>query len=126
VARWRERAPEEIQSAGSRVGEGRDPSRHGRVVYRYALAGAADVDRALTIARTAQPAWGALSINERGARLEACAAEAGRRRGDLIAAMIVDGAKTVTAADVEVSETVDFARYHALTLCKPADELRDC
>src|SRR5207248_9485948 len=88
VARWRERAPEEIQSAGSRVGEGRDPSRHGRVVYRYALAGAADVDRALTIARTAQPAWGALSINERGARLEACAAELGRRRGDLIGAMI--------------------------------------
>jgi len=126
VARWRERAPEEIQSAGSRVGEGRDPSRHGRVVYRYALAGAADVDRALTIARTAQPAWGALSINERGARLEACAAELGRRRGDLIGAMIVDGAKTVTEADVEVSEAVDFARYYARTLWETADELGDC
>src|SRR5947207_12987696 len=126
VARWRARPPEEIPSPGSRVGEGHDPSRPGRVAYRYGLAGAADVDRALTIARSAQPAWGALSINERGARLEACAAELSRRRGDLIGAMIVDGAKTVTEADVEVSEAVDFARYYARTLRETADELPDC
>ena len=36
-----------------------------------------------------------------------------RRRGDLIGAMIVDGAKTVTEADPEVSEAIDFARYYA-------------
>jgi RHH-type proline utilization regulon transcriptional repressor/proline dehydrogenase/delta 1-pyrroline-5-carboxylate dehydrogenase len=126
VARWRARPPEEIQSAGSRVGEGRDPSRPGRVAYRYALAGAGDVDRALTIARAAQPAWGALPSAEREARLDACAAELGRRRGDLIGAMIVDGAKTVTEADAEVSEAVDFARYYARTLRETAGELLDC
>jgi RHH-type proline utilization regulon transcriptional repressor/proline dehydrogenase/delta 1-pyrroline-5-carboxylate dehydrogenase len=126
VTRWRERSPEEIQSAGSLIGEGRDPSRPGRLAYRYALAGPADVDRALTLARAAQPAWGALSIDERGARLEACATELNRRRGDLIGAMIVDGAKTVTEADVEVSEAVDFARYYARTLRETAGELGDC
>ena len=42
-------------------GEGRDPSRPGRVAYRYALAGPADVDRALTAARAAQPAWAGLA-----------------------------------------------------------------
>ncbi|HKQ61782.1 MAG TPA: aldehyde dehydrogenase family protein, partial [Candidatus Polarisedimenticolaceae bacterium] len=44
------------------------------------------------------------------------AAVLARRRGDLIGAMIVDGAKTVTEADPEVSEAVDFARYYARAL----------
>ena len=133
VSRWRERAPEAIPlqiagefRAGAREGEGRDPSRPGRVAYRYALAGHADVDRALTAARAAQPAWAAPPAAEREARLEACAAELGRRRGDLIGAMILDGAKTVTEADAEVSEAVDFARYYARTLRETAGELSDC
>jgi RHH-type proline utilization regulon transcriptional repressor/proline dehydrogenase/delta 1-pyrroline-5-carboxylate dehydrogenase len=133
VDRWRDRAPEEIAlqvggefRAGSRPGEGRDPSRPGHVAYRYALAGAEDVDRALAVARAAQPAWAALRAAEREARLDACAAELGRRRGELIGAMIVDGAKIVTEADAEVSEAVDFARYYARTLREIAGELADC
>jgi RHH-type transcriptional regulator, proline utilization regulon repressor / proline dehydrogenase / delta 1-pyrroline-5-carboxylate dehydrogenase len=133
VARWRERTPEEIPlqvggefCAGAQHGEGRDPSRPGRLAYRYALAGPAEVDRALTVARKAQPGWGARGIEGRGGLLEACALELHRRRGDLIGAMIVDGAKTVTEADAEVSEAVDFARYYARTLSDTAGELGDC
>ena len=133
VDRWRKRPPENIPlqvggepRPGARVGEGRDPSRPGAVAYRYALGGATDVDRALTVARAAQPAWGALTLAERGARLEACALELGRRRGDLIGAMILDGAKTVTEADAEVSEAVDFARYYARTLHETAGDVSDC
>ncbi len=133
VRRWRERSHDRIplQIGGElrtalHEGDGPDPSRPGRVAYRYALGGPADVDRALTVARAAQPAWAALSIAERGARLEACAAELGRRRGDLIGAMIVDGAKTATEADAEVSEAVDFARYYARTLREAATSLGDC
>jgi len=133
VARWRERPSQEIPlqiggefCPGPRAGEGRDPSRPGRVAYRYALGGPADVDRALTVARAAQPAWGALPVAEREARLEACAAELGWRRGDLVGAMILDGAKTVTEADAEVCEAVDFARYYARTLREAASELGDC
>ena len=131
--RWRERSPEVIPlqvggefRAGAGEAEGRDPSRPGRVAYRYALAGPADVDRALTVARAAQPAWAGHPVAERDARLEACAAELNRRRGDLIGAMILDGAKTVTEADAEVSEAVDFARYYARTLREAAGELADC
>jgi RHH-type proline utilization regulon transcriptional repressor/proline dehydrogenase/delta 1-pyrroline-5-carboxylate dehydrogenase len=40
--------------------------------------------------------------------------------------MIVDGAKTVTEADAEVCEAVDFARYYARTLGEIAGEVRDC
>jgi RHH-type transcriptional regulator, proline utilization regulon repressor / proline dehydrogenase / delta 1-pyrroline-5-carboxylate dehydrogenase len=133
VVRWREREPEEIAlpiggelHAGARAGQGRDPSRPGRLAYRYALAGPADVDRALAVARAAQPGWGARSFVARGAVLEACAAALGRRRGDLIGAMMLDGAKTVTEADVEVSEAVDFARYYARALPETAGELDDC
>ena len=131
--RWRERVPEVIPlqvggefRAGAGEAEGRDPSRPGRVAYRYALGGPADVDRALTVARAAQPAWAGHPATERDARLEACAAELNRRRGDLIGAMILDGAKTVTEADAEVSEAVDFARYYARTLRETAGELADC
>lgn len=133
VDRWRERPPEDVPlqiggelRKGAREAEGRDPSRPGRAAYRYALAGHADVDRSLTVAREAQPTWAARPIAGRDAVLEACAAHIGRRRGDLIGAMIVDGAKTVTEADAEVSEAVDFARCYARTLRESAGELGDC
>jgi RHH-type proline utilization regulon transcriptional repressor/proline dehydrogenase/delta 1-pyrroline-5-carboxylate dehydrogenase len=133
VARWQARPPEEVPlqvsgefRTGARAGEGHDPSRPGSVAYRYALAGPADVDRALAVARAAQPAWAALTTAERGARLDACAVELGRRRGDLVGAMILDGAKTVTEADAEVCEAVDFARYYARSLREMAGELGDC
>jgi RHH-type proline utilization regulon transcriptional repressor/proline dehydrogenase/delta 1-pyrroline-5-carboxylate dehydrogenase len=133
VRRWRQRPPETIPlqvggefRAGAREGEGHDPSRPERLAYRYALAGPVDVDRALTVARTAQPAWAGLTLEAREARLEACAAELGRQRGDLIGAMILDGAKAVTEADAEVSEAVDFARYYGRALRETLAELGDC
>jgi RHH-type proline utilization regulon transcriptional repressor/proline dehydrogenase/delta 1-pyrroline-5-carboxylate dehydrogenase len=133
VARWRERPAEDVPlqvggelRAGQRMAEGRDPSRPGRVAYRYALGGPADVEQALAVAQAAQPAWAALPGDERAARLEACAVELGRRRGDLIGAMILDGAKTVSEADAEVSEAVDFARYYARAPRATAAELTDC
>src|SRR5688572_10236622 len=79
VSRWRAQSPEQIPlqiggelRTGSPAAEGRDPSRPGRLAYRYALAGRADVDRALTVARAAQPAWALHTVAERGAVLEAC------------------------------------------------------
>jgi len=131
--RWRERPPDSIPlqlagtlQAGRLQADGEDPSRPARVAYRHALADAGDVDRALTVARAAQSAWGGRSVQERGAYLEACASELGRRRGDLIGAMVTDGAKPVAEADAEVSEAVDFARYYARTLLEAASELGDC
>jgi RHH-type proline utilization regulon transcriptional repressor/proline dehydrogenase/delta 1-pyrroline-5-carboxylate dehydrogenase len=130
--RWRKGAPDTIPievggelRTGPPEGEGRDPSRPGRVAYRYALAGPADVDRALSVARTACPAWAARPAAARESPLEACAATLGHRRGDLIGAMMLDGAKTVAEADAEVSEAVDFARYYARTLREAAGELAD-
>jgi RHH-type proline utilization regulon transcriptional repressor/proline dehydrogenase/delta 1-pyrroline-5-carboxylate dehydrogenase len=129
VARWRERPVEEIPlqiggvlMRGADRADGHDPSRPGRVAYRYARAGREEVHRALEVAHDAYRAWGARAIEERAARLEACATALAHRRGDLVGAMIVDGAKTVTEADPEVSEAVDFARYYARSLRAVAAE----
>ena len=133
VDRWRGTAPDAIPlqvggafHPGARDADGHDPSRPGGIAYRYALAGPRDVDRALDAARAAQPAWGGLAAPDRRALLEACADELERRRGDLTGAMILDGAKTVTEADAEVSEAVDFARYYARALVETTAELADC
>jgi RHH-type proline utilization regulon transcriptional repressor/proline dehydrogenase/delta 1-pyrroline-5-carboxylate dehydrogenase len=78
VRRWRERPPDAIPlqvggefRGGSPGGEGRDPSRPGLLVYRYALAGPADVDRAG--GRRAASRMGSRRESARHAR--ACAAE---------------------------------------------------
>jgi RHH-type proline utilization regulon transcriptional repressor/proline dehydrogenase/delta 1-pyrroline-5-carboxylate dehydrogenase len=119
-ARWRERPPETVplQIAGELVAgaaetEGRDRSRPGRVAYRHALADLIQVSRALDGARVAQAAWAARPEAERRSLLDGGAVALGRQRGDLIGAMIVDGAKMVAEADKEVSEAVDFACYYA-------------
>jgi RHH-type transcriptional regulator, proline utilization regulon repressor / proline dehydrogenase / delta 1-pyrroline-5-carboxylate dehydrogenase len=133
VADWQARPPAVIPlqiggelRPGARDVGGRDPSHPGRVAYRHALGGPADVDRALDVARGAGPGWAARPVADRQACLERCATALGHRRGDLIGAMIVDGAKTVTEADAEVSEAVDFARYYARTLTAVETELADC
>jgi RHH-type proline utilization regulon transcriptional repressor/proline dehydrogenase/delta 1-pyrroline-5-carboxylate dehydrogenase len=133
VAGWRERPPATIPlriggaaRPGARETDRHDPSRPGRVAYRHALGGPGDVDQALGTAQAAQRAWVARAPGEREALLEACAAALARRRGDLIGAMIVDGAKTVPEADAEVSEAVDFARYYARSRHEAAGEIDDC
>jgi RHH-type proline utilization regulon transcriptional repressor/proline dehydrogenase/delta 1-pyrroline-5-carboxylate dehydrogenase len=129
VEGWRTRPAETIPlqiagrvESGPRTSEGRDPSRPGSVAYRHGLADLAAVDRALAAAAAAGPAWASRPAVARAAALDACAAELGRQRGDLIAAMITDGAKTVTEADAEVSEAIDFARYYARSFPEAVDE----
>jgi RHH-type proline utilization regulon transcriptional repressor/proline dehydrogenase/delta 1-pyrroline-5-carboxylate dehydrogenase len=122
-AEWRERPvePVPLQIGGrlvvgaARV-DGHDRSHPGRVAYRHALADRAQVGHALDVARAAQPAWGGRPAAERRRLLDAAGAVLARRRGDLVGAMIVDGAKTVPEADPEVSEAIDFARYYARAL----------
>jgi RHH-type proline utilization regulon transcriptional repressor/proline dehydrogenase/delta 1-pyrroline-5-carboxylate dehydrogenase len=122
-AAWHRRPPEAVplQIAGELVAgamerEGRDRSYPSRVAYRHALAGRAQVSRALDAARAAQAAWGARPAAERRRALDTAATVIARRRGELIGAMIVDGAKTVAEADPEVSEAIDFARYYGRAL----------
>ncbi len=71
------------------------------------------VDDELACLAAAAPAWAARPAAERRRILHAVADELARRRGDLVATMVSEGAKTVAQADPEVSEAIDFARYYA-------------
>ncbi len=132
ITSWRDRAPETVPlqiggelTAGAAETESHDRSRPERVAYRHALADRGHVSRALDVARAAQAIWAGRPAAERRALLDRAAAVLARRRGDLIGAMIVDGAKTVPEADPEVSEAIDFARYYPRAL-EAAGDLGGC
>ncbi len=72
----------------------------------------AAVDRIVESAAGAQPAWAARPPSERRDLLWRAADEMNRRRGDLVAAMVHEGHKTIAEADPEVSEAIDFARWY--------------
>ncbi len=121
-ARWAEHGERRVplHIAGEFItrhlgGTGRDPSRPGVVRYRFEVAGAEDVDRALDTARDAVAKWASLGATGRGRVLRAAADRMAAERGETIACMILDGGKSIPEADPEVSEAIDFARYYAMS-----------
>lgn len=107
-------------------GIGRDPSRpHLDAAYRYALARPPQIDEAISQAVAAQEDWSSRSIRERKGLLIQVAQSLAARRGELIGAALLDGAKSISQADVEVSEAIDFANYYARSLDLAAIELQD-
>ncbi len=71
------------------------------------------IDDAAARAVAAGRAWAAVPADHRAAALEAIGRHLEARRSDLVAAMVHEAGKTVTEADPEVSEAVDFAHYYA-------------
>lgn len=99
------------------VGVGIDPSTN-QQVYSYSLADASDVQRALDAADQARPGWEAKGLTERARLLREAAVEMARKRGESIAAMVMDAGKAASEGDAEVSEAIDFANYYAESLSK--------
>ena len=93
-----------------------DPSRPGVVVSRYQAASLDRVRRAVSIAADAVASWCAETVARRHEVLRDVAQELRRSRGDLIGAMVAEGGKTVTEADPEVSEAIDFCEFYPLTM----------
>jgi RHH-type proline utilization regulon transcriptional repressor/proline dehydrogenase/delta 1-pyrroline-5-carboxylate dehydrogenase len=94
--------------------ESRDPSQINAnvVVARFALGTAADVDRAVAVAKTDPHGWRRQSFEERHQIFSKVAMEIRKARGDLIGAAAADTGKVFTESDVEVSEAIDFAEYY--------------
>ncbi|WP_367873930.1 proline dehydrogenase family protein [Luteolibacter sp. Populi] len=103
--------PEEVEAA--------DPSRPGVVAYRHALAGPAEIERALAAAVNARGGWKALGAQRRAEILCQVAASIAAGRGQAIATMVLDAGKSVMEADAELSEAVDFADYYARSILCP-------
>lgn len=99
-----------IEGASETVGW--DPSRPGVEAYRHALAGIDQIQEALACAVSARAAWVQLGFVGRGALLTKAAVMIEARRGEMIAAMVLDAGKAVMEADAELSEAIDFANYY--------------
>jgi RHH-type proline utilization regulon transcriptional repressor/proline dehydrogenase/delta 1-pyrroline-5-carboxylate dehydrogenase len=81
-------------------------------LYTYAKAHLHHIDLALNCAKENEESWGKTSIEHRSQLLARVAQILRQRRGELIGAMMIDGAKIISEADPEVSEAIDFAEYY--------------
>lgn len=95
--------------------EGTDPSENGKPWYTYSIANRSDIDLAVSIAHTSVAAWESLGAQGRAKIFGVAAQLMEKERAETIALMSRDAGKTVTEADPEVSEGIDFARYYALS-----------
>jgi RHH-type proline utilization regulon transcriptional repressor/proline dehydrogenase/delta 1-pyrroline-5-carboxylate dehydrogenase len=99
-------------------GEGADPSAPTKILYTYSLASWEDVNHALSIAKSTEDSWAAISVRERCELLAKCAQKLRERRGDLLGVMMADGGKTLFEGDPEISEAIDFADYYLRSMLK--------
>ncbi len=99
---------------------GRDPSFPEKGLYRYTLATIKEIEKAISGAQKAFQTWSKTSIGERSNKLRATAQALRCNRASLIGAMVADVGKTLSEADSEVSEAIDFAEYYSRNL----DELQ--
>lgn len=100
----------------SAMGAAVDPSQPKKILFRYSLADQSHIERAIQTAVNASKKNNGTSIKERSQLLANIAQNLRENRGQLIEAMIVNTAKTIHEADVEVSEAIDFAEYYRRSL----------
>lgn len=88
------------------------PKANVKPLYIYTKAHKHHIDVALKCAKDHEKSWGSTSFEHRSKLLAHAAQIMRQRRGELIGAMLVDGAKIISEADPEVSEAIDFAEYY--------------
>ncbi|MCJ8502686.1 bifunctional proline dehydrogenase/L-glutamate gamma-semialdehyde dehydrogenase [Desulfatitalea alkaliphila] len=91
-----------------------DPNRQPQqvAVAEYRLAGTADIEQAVAVARSDPDGWRSMPPDERHRMLSKVAMALREARGDLIGAAAAETGKLFSEADVEVSEAIDFAEYY--------------
>jgi len=95
--------------------EGNDPGDNAKVWYKYSVAKSSDIDSAVKIAKKSVEDWNQSGANVRAEILKKFAQIAHDEQEETIAIMSRDAGKTVSEADPEVSEAIDFANYYALS-----------
>ena len=91
---------------------GSDPGDNAKVWYSYQVANPEIIDRALAVAREGATSWNDTPADVRRSILFKAGAIMQEQRALAIAIMSRDAGKTVSEADPEVSEAIDFARYY--------------
>ena len=97
-------------------GNGFDPSNPKSPVYHYTKAPMHIAEEAIQCAKNYEKQWSSISVQERGNYLLRAAQKLRQHRGNLLGVMVLDGGKTPTEGDPEISEAIDFAEYYARSL----------
>jgi RHH-type proline utilization regulon transcriptional repressor/proline dehydrogenase/delta 1-pyrroline-5-carboxylate dehydrogenase len=95
--------------------EGNDPGDNAKVWYKYSVAKLSDIDPAVKVAKKSVAGWNEIGANNRAEILKKFGQIAHDEQEESIAIMSRDAGKTVSEADPEVSEAIDFANYYALS-----------
>ncbi|ASY09274.1 RHH-type transcriptional regulator, proline utilization regulon repressor [Candidatus Nanopelagicus limnes] len=95
--------------------EGNDPGDNAKVWYKYSVAKLIDIDSAVKVAKKSVEDWNQIGADKRGEILKKFGQIAHDEQEETIAIMSRDAGKTVSEADPEVSEAIDFANYYALS-----------
>lgn len=95
--------------------EGNDPGDNAKVWYKYCVAKSSDIDVAVKVAKKSIEGWNEIGANDRALILKRFGQIAYDQQEETIAIMSRDAGKTVSEADPEVSEAIDFANYYALS-----------
>ena len=95
--------------------EGNDPGDNAKVWYKYSVAKLSDIDTAVKVAKKSVVGWNEIGANDRAEILKKFGQIAHDEQEESIAIMSRDAGKTVSEADPEVSEAIDFANYYALS-----------
>ncbi len=94
--------------------DARAPHRHSQVIAQIHEAGAGDVEKAISAAMAAKPAWAAMPFADRAAVfLRAAELLAGKYRSILNAATMLGQSKTAYQAEIDSAcESIDFLRWN--------------
>ena len=103
--------PKAVAGPGDAV---RSPVSRALVLGHVAEASTADIDKAFTSARAAQPAWDAKGGKARADVLRAMADALEANREGLMEIAVREAGKSLPDAIAEVREAADFCRYYAL------------
>ena len=95
-----------------------NPARPAQIIGHWARATIADAETAVSAARTAQPAWAKLAVEDRARIIERAADLMESRRHELNALEILEAGKPWIEADADISEAIDFCRYYAVEMRK--------
>ncbi len=99
-------------AVGVGLENGIDPSFPDKVLYRYAMAGEDELEIALQNSVKAFEKWSKRPTENRATLLGDVANSLRSHRAALIGAMVADTGKTISEADVEISEAIDFVEYY--------------
>jgi RHH-type proline utilization regulon transcriptional repressor/proline dehydrogenase/delta 1-pyrroline-5-carboxylate dehydrogenase len=93
-----------------------NPGNQNEVVGYAAQATIEEAERALGVARAAQPKWARTPAAERAAILDKVAELMRRDKAGLCALEILEAGKNWSEADADVAEAIDFCNFYAATM----------